>query len=323
MSLRTRLKSKKAAPQAPASHTPAPRGTIASLFSGGGGWEVGASFVGLRPVWAVEHRRDVADIYEANHLHTVTVEDALAVDYSRLERPDVLVASPPCQAYSTARTSSTPRDDDEVGIALVTAAQALKPNHILLENVYKYQKAPIFLKIKDGLRKLGYNVDERLVESTDFGVPQSRRRLIMRASLQDLPVFRMSPNGATWYSVIKDLIPSLKKTELAGWQKDKIPEGNTDWLLVHGACAGAGHSQITRPSSEPSWTITASNRSMGAWKILSPDGTAYQPTPRVMARWQTFPDQFILPTNKELACTVVGQSVPPSLAHNLLKAFFP
>jgi site-specific DNA-cytosine methylase len=76
-------------------------GTCASLFSGGGGWEVGAVAAGLRPVWSVELDPEIAAVYARNFhkqvpRHGTKVGSVFDVDPRALERPDVLCVSPPC-----------------------------------------------------------------------------------------------------------------------------------------------------------------------------------------------------------------------------------
>lgn len=67
----------------------------ASLFTGGGGFEIGAMLAGFTPTWGIEIRPDIAAVAEANIPGLkVIVSDVAAVDYSTLPRPDHLHATP-------------------------------------------------------------------------------------------------------------------------------------------------------------------------------------------------------------------------------------
>jgi DNA-cytosine methyltransferase len=220
--------------------------TCASLFSGGGGWELGAREAGLTPLWAVEydakHPEDsaaIANAYEENVGAHVIRQSADAVDIAALISPDLLFISPPCQGYSQARNKKLPpRGDEEVGIVTVEYARILKPKVILLENVTAYRHSKTFKAIEAGLIKLGYNVRYRLLNAADYGVPQTRKRLIMAATRADMPtytfptathrakavtdLFGTIPAWLSWHKAIEDLIPTLPKTELADWQISRL-----------------------------------------------------------------------------------------------------
>jgi site-specific DNA-cytosine methylase len=83
--------------------------TFANLFAGGGGWEVGLVPLGLKHLWSIELEPGPARALEANlalmgvRNPVVIVGDVRSQDIASLPRPDLLLASPPCQASSHCR----------------------------------------------------------------------------------------------------------------------------------------------------------------------------------------------------------------------------
>ena len=102
--------------------------TIASLFTGGGLFEVGAMAAGFRPIWGIEFdpdnpdfSRSIADAYEHNfgsHIIRKSVQEVAQGGFKHLERPTVLHISQPCKSFSR-------RNDKEA----VITVNCLKPIH--------------------------------------------------------------------------------------------------------------------------------------------------------------------------------------------------
>lgn len=200
--------------------------TIASLFSGGGGVEVGAIAADLKPIWGIENDPQIASVYTANVGHQPLVKSVDEVSPFQLERPDVLWASPPCQAYSYARSNSLPpRFDADIGLAIIPFLEILQPQVFILENVEAYRKALPFYAIVDTLHRLGYCPQWSILNAADFGVPQTRRRLILRAVKGGfVPPLPAVQKWCGWYDAIADLIPALPESQFAPWQLKRLPD---------------------------------------------------------------------------------------------------
>jgi len=72
----------------------------------------------------------------------------------------------------------------------------------------------------------------------------------------------------------------------------------------------------TRMRNELAFTVTAGNK--GDWRAWLSRGQVVQMTPRCLARFQSFPDEYILPENKVLACRVIGNAVPPLMYQKIV-----
>lgn len=315
--------------------------TVASLFAGGGGWEVGAVEAGLRPVWASELQDDIAAAHNAALPESqVFVGDVTKLSPRTVQAVDILCVSPPCQGYSWARVSKQldEREDLLVGLEAAKFVQQLRPKAVLMENVPAYAKSRTFSELIEMLRREGYHVDWQTVGCQHYGVPSTRRRLIVRATLDRLPPWpaKQAP-VPSWDDALQDLLPSLPRAKpLAPWQLRSLalcppPEGKD--LLISGGggsfCAPTGTQAVTLKQmvkkvwtapGRPGPTMVASAQSMRGYRILQADGKVLRFTPRCAARLQSFPDWYPLPDNEVLAYKIVGNAVPPALAKAFIES---
>lgn len=198
---------------------------LGTLFTGFGGVEVGALAAGLELAWGVEYRADVAAVANRNLGDHVIVADVRDVDYATLPHVDVLHASPVCTRASQANTGAVETDEDiTIADAVIRALDAQQPDVFTLENVWMYRTFKAFENICKALGRNGYIYDFEHVNSADFGVPQTRKRLILRAVRGLLPPLPLSVAWVGWYAAIEDLIPTLPESKLAPWQLARLPE---------------------------------------------------------------------------------------------------
>jgi DNA (cytosine-5)-methyltransferase 1 len=162
------------------------------LFAGCGGLSLGLRDAGFRVVLAIDADDLAAKTYKANHPKTVVVRDDItAVDPNILMRRlklkkgdlDLLAGCPPCQGFSRMRTLNGARDGDEEKNNLVWMflkfVLAFEPKTIMLENVPGLHKDFRLAKIKASLKDAGYSISDAVLNAADYGVPQSRRRLVL------------------------------------------------------------------------------------------------------------------------------------------------
>jgi len=243
--------------------------TIASLFSGGGLVEVGAIAAGLKPIWGIEFdpeksklSANIADCYEQNIGAHVIRKPVQVVDWTQLEPPDVLWASPVCTRMSAANSKSGESEKDlELARVIALALEVLKPSAFCLENVPAYKKSKSLQIVRDTLYRLGYGVTEQVLNAADFGVPQSRKRFILRAVLGQFPPslpFKALVH-AGWYEAIADLVPTLPESQLAPWQLERLRDLEES-ALVRSQNSQQRWSQGYKLALEPAMTITRLER---------------------------------------------------------------
>lgn len=370
--------------------------TISTLFSGGEGVGVGARAAGLYHLRGLDINDAVAQVARDNGFDVRTA-DILQADPADWETPTVLHASPPCPNFSNAKQG---RKESSLDILLAQATarfvEVLRPPYFTLENVYGYRKSESWATIADTLNRCGYWYDLAHVNAADFGVPQTRKRMIVRAALGQMvrPLPPPEP-WVGWYEAIEDLIPALPDSEFAPWQLAGLAElGDTmlvdsagypngdgvripvtrqaaepaNTVIANHAQRGmrafiidgcnAGHGLTVRNQNDPTFTVVAGSKgypraflvggqyarpangtgeprpvqarkqdasiftvtavNKGDWRAQLSSGRVVQMTPRALARFQSFPDSYLLPGNNPLACRVIGSAVPPLLYQKIV-----
>jgi len=323
--------------------------TGATLFSGFEGAGVGMRSAGVSMLWGIEKRADVAAVAEANGFNSI-VADILEVDPATMERVDCLHASPPCTNASNAKANGRESELDEaLAHKVVEFIRVLKPEFFTLENVWQYRKFVSFGIVLGALESLGYWVDIAHVNFADMGVPQNRRRLILRARLcAMLPRLPEPVRHVGWYEAIEDLLPGLPESQFADWQIKRLPEEIATILksflvhatdartmpivpgsepafttistanmprafLVDGKLSSSTHGKSLQISDQgdPAGTVTASPSPARDARAWLSAGRVIKLTPRCLARFQSFDDSYLFPERNALACFGIGNAVPP------------
>lgn len=163
-----------------------------SLFSGIGGFELGLenSSKDFECIGYAEIDKYAKNIYE-KHFNHKDLGDVTKLDPFDLEDFDLLVGGFPCQAFSVAGNQKG--FDDTRGTLFFEIERILKekkPKYFLLENVrnlLSHDKGRTFSIMVQILVDLGYYVRWDVLNSKDFGVPQSRERIYIRGSLENIP----------------------------------------------------------------------------------------------------------------------------------------
>lgn len=240
--------------------------TIATLFSGFELVGVGARQAGLSHLWGVEWDDAIAGVARTNGFHTITA-DVLDIDPHTLPVPDVLHASPVCTRASVANQSAEVNEDGlkespldiAMGEKVAQFIDVMTPRVVTIENVYGYRKFRAFKAICAALDRNGYFWDFDNLNTADYGVPQTRRRLILRAVRGALlPNLPAPERWVGWYEAIEDLIPGLPESQFAPWQLARLPE-EIKGTFAFSASESNNTIRDIRPyeASEPFGTIKA------------------------------------------------------------------
>lgn len=248
--------------------------TYGDFFTGFGGMTIGAKEAGLDVLFGVEYEADIADVYRQNLGDHIRVADLLTIDVADFPRVDVFHASPPCPSFSRAKAGGVETEND-IGLSQVVAdyIRHHRPIVFTLENVYKYRDSQSWHVIARTLLELGYQYNYWHVNMADYGVPQTRERMIVIArsdgKTPQLPhsthsqygqmsLFGAVPKWIGWYEAIEDLIPDLPDSRFAPWQLELLPNDLPIQFMGQFRDTINGVATI-RAYDEPATTVRASN----------------------------------------------------------------
>lgn len=299
--------------------------TLATLFTGFGGVEIGARQAGIELAWGIEKEAAIAEVATANLGHRLTVADVLTVRPREFEAVDILHASPPCVSYSNASTHKQESAADVAcGAKVAEFIATLRPRAFTLENVWSYRHSAAYAAIVRALCENGYWLVAEKVDACQHGVPQQRVRLIVRAVRGDfVPYLPPAEPLVGWLSALEDLLPALPFADFAPWQLQNLWQKKL-WphagpLLVAGGNASNG---VVRRAEQPAFTVTASGTKHPI-RVWLQGGKVVALTPRARARLQGFPDGYELPQNTRLAVRGIGNAVPPLLFQKVAESLPP
>lgn len=163
---------------------------ILSLFSGGGGIDIGFKQAGFKTLFATDNWKIACDTLKKNKISKeIVCDDIRNIDFKKLKKAnfDCIVGGPPCPPYSKSRfylKSKKRALDDENSFTLISyfeAVKIIKPKCFFFENVNGFVFKPhmaAFNYLKEQSEKLGYNITYKVINSANYGVPQMRQRFI-------------------------------------------------------------------------------------------------------------------------------------------------
>jgi len=159
------------------------------IFCGGGGSSFGARQAGADIVCGIDFDEVATSIYSMNFPEAAVLTSRLEdVKPKSLHRSigdiDLLLASPECTNHTCAR-GAAPRSEASRATAMqvIRYAKEFRPQWVVMENVIHMRPWSRYAELKSSLEGLGYNVHELVLDASDFGVAQSRRRLFVVCGL--------------------------------------------------------------------------------------------------------------------------------------------
>lgn len=158
--------------------------TVVSLFAGIGGFDIAFENAGFNPIWANDIDKFACQTFRAN-VHKNIVCGDINEHLDEIPAHDVLVGGFPCQPFST--LGKLKGFDDERGTLFFTIKEIIKKHDtkvVVLENVkniVNHDGGATFKRIITELKELGYDVNYKVLNSADFGIPQRRNRVYIVA----------------------------------------------------------------------------------------------------------------------------------------------
>ena len=169
--------------------------TFIDLFAGLGGFRLALESLGAKCVYSSEWDKFAQEVYCEN-FGEIPDGDITKVDENQIPKHDILCAGFPCQAFSI---SGKQRGfEDSRGTLFFDVARivkAKKPKVVFMENVKNFathDKGKTLSVVKSTMTELGYTFNYKVLNATDYGIPQKRERIYMVCFRNDLNINEFS-----------------------------------------------------------------------------------------------------------------------------------
>lgn len=310
---------------------------VISLFSGSGGLDLGFLATGkFEVVFANDFNPQACETYAKNIGNHIVLEDISKLN--NLPKVDVIIGGPPCQGFSLANPSRSFDDPrNHLFNEYARIIKEVKPKLFLMENVsgmVTMEKGKVFEIIKKELSSCGYTLYDKLLNAKDYGVPQSRRRMIIIGVRNDInksfifpkPTHDENNYANVGQAIIDKPISKNNPNHIIGNLTDlnlnrlkHIPEGGSmkDCPVNLQNNSDLNRSMRRLHTKKESYTIVHNNCDH-----------YYHPfeqrriTIREMARIQGYEDDFIFYGSKSEQSRQVGNSVPVGLGKAVAKSIY-
>jgi len=154
--------------------------TVGSLFSGIGGFDLGLERAGMKVIWQSEIDTFASRVLKKHWPDVPNLGDITKVDWSEVERPDVICGGYPCQPFSTAGKRGGANDPRHLWPAMHNAIRVLRPRYALMENVRGHLSLG-FNRVLGDLAEIGYDAEWQVIPAAAVGAPHKRDRVFIVA----------------------------------------------------------------------------------------------------------------------------------------------
>ena len=304
---------------------------VISLFSGCGGADLGLTggftYLGKKYKklpFNIIHASDIdskaVNTYNANFNHKALVEDISKLKFSN-EKCDLVIGGFPCQPFSTVNPTKKPDlKESQLFWEMAKVIKTVRPKVLVAENVkgfYRLKGGYYFDLACKEFERLGYRIFHSLLNSSHFGIPQKRERIIIIGVHKSVNLDFSFPSP-THGEGKKDIVPlSSVITSLA-------PE-NPKYFFSKKAVEGVKKAKpnmkraLAQDLTQPCLTITShlakvSLNSRDPVLLVDPSKDLYRRfSPHEAALIQSFPTTFKFEGSESDAYRQIGNAIPPVL----------
>jgi len=275
---------------------------------------------GFHHVALVEYEKDYCESLKENRPEwNIICADVKDFDGKPYKGVDLFAGGVPCPPFSVAGKQLGADDERDLFPDAIRLISEIQPKAIMLENVRGFLD-PVFTEYRENILKqieeLGYKVQIKLLQASDYGVPQLRPRIVIVGIRNDIKKTFVypEPHPETTKTVGQTLYSLMSAN---GWKGAKEWARNANKIaptLVGGSKKHGG------PDLGPV-------RARKAWAELGVDGLGVaneapstdfegmpKLTPAMMARIQGFPATWTFGHKKTKACRMIGNAFPPPVA---------
>lgn len=300
------------------------------LFAGIGGFHIALSSLGGKAVFASEWDKEAALVYE-NNFSLKPEGDITKISEKSIPDHDILCAGFPCQAFSI--SGKQLGFEDSRGTLFFDVARIAKekqPKIMFLENVKnlaRHDNGKTLAVIKNTLDEIGYDVFDKVLDASKFGVPQSRKRIYIVCFRKDFKVkdFSFPKEEKVKKHVLDIVLPDSETTKYVIHRNDvkinnSIKETFSDAPLRIGTVNKGGQGERIYSPLGTAITLSAYGGGAGAKTgLYRINGRIRKLAPRECARLDGFPENFKIAEKDNIAYKQFGNSVVVDVLKKIMK----
>lgn len=158
---------------------------VVSLFSGGGGLDLGFKNERYNLVWAIDNNPNAIATYKKNVHENAIFGDINKINLYDIPKADVIIGGPPCQSFSLAGNRNVEDARGQLVWKYLEIIEHVHPKAFVFENVTgllsakNSNKEHIIELLKQAFRDRGYTINAKVLNAVEYGVPQKRKRVII------------------------------------------------------------------------------------------------------------------------------------------------
>lgn len=320
---------------------------VASFFSGAGGLDRGFENSGFEIVWANEFDKKIVPTLEANFPHSVIDSRSITeVEPEDIPEVDGFIGGPPCQSWSLGGALRGLEDKrGQVFLTYINLIKAKQPKFFVIENVAgmlsKTHKTSFDFLISE-LGKLNYNFTYKLLNASDYSVPQDRKRVIFIGYKKEMGKTFIFPEPHKKKVTLKEAIWDLRNNVLVSLKGNKTngakcKVANHEYYVDGFSSIYLSRNRV-RSWTEQGFTVQASGRQAtmhpqapkmtkihaDLYGFKSGSESLYRRlSVREAARIQTFPDEHkFIYTDVNMGYKMVGNAVPVKLGEVIAQVIY-
>ncbi|WP_372999899.1 DNA cytosine methyltransferase [Lutispora sp.] len=299
--------------------------TIVSLFSGAGGMDMGFENQGYKILWANDIDKDACITHKIWSTADVVHGDISKLEFNNIPKPDVILGGFPCQGFSLAGPRKIDDKRNSLYRHFVKLVELKEPTAFVAENVkgiLTLGSGAIIEAIIEDFKSKGYIVKAKLLNASDFGVPQDRERVILVGIKENCKLNFEFPEPLDHKVTIREALSSVEEPKIedicnASYSSRYMSRNRRrDWDDTSYTIPAMAKQVPLHPSSPKMIKIHKDLWSFGS------EGTTRRFSWQEAAAIQTFPLGMEFVGDLTSKYKQIGNAVPVKLAGAIAKALY-
>lgn len=295
--------------------------TFIDLFAGLGGFRLALESLGAKCVYSNEWDKFAQEVYKKNFGETPD-GDITKVNENTIPEHDIICAGFPCQAFSI--SGKRRGFEDSRGTLFFDVARIVKakrPKIVFMENVKNFathDNGKTLEVVKATMEELGYTFNYKVLNATDYGIPQKRERIYMVCFRKDLDINEFNfPKAFALQKHVEDfllndenMVANLYVNRPDTYYNSEDTNKKSNKSIRLGIVNKGGQGERIYSTKGIAITLSANGGGIfaktGGYLVNGRPRRLHQ---RECARLMGFPDSYIMAENKNQAYKQFGNSV--------------